>query len=97
MLPHNSLNCIQTEAAALSHSLGGEKWFKDMLLEWTRGREMATTNQHTQLFRPHLLITACADESSFVHATCSLEGARSVLACIAFTRSAADAPSSDSP
>jgi hypothetical protein len=43
------------------------------------------------------LFTACADESSFVHATCSLEGARSVLACIAFTRSAADAPSSDSP
>jgi hypothetical protein len=34
---------------------------------------------------------------SFIHAACSLEGARFVLAFIAFTRSAAEAPSSDSP
>jgi hypothetical protein len=34
---------------------------------------------------------------SFIHAACSFEGARSVLAFIAFTRAAEDAPSSDNP
>ncbi len=49
MLPHNSLNCIQTEAAALSHSLGGEKWFKDMRLDlrWNPGTVVPDLDHHT--------------------------------------------------
>ena len=39
----------------------------------------------------------CTQGTSFIHAACSLEGARSVLAFLAFTRAAEDAPSSDSP
>jgi hypothetical protein len=51
--------------------------------------------------RNHIFGKLCSRSNavcpSFIHAACSWEGARFVLAFIAFTRSAAEAPSSDSP
>ena len=33
VLLHNSLNCVETEAGPLSHSLGSKEWFKNVVLD----------------------------------------------------------------
>lgn len=90
---------------ALCSMVSGARAISSLLVQTTKvkaglaGPTSLLVGLHGRL--NHIFGKLCSRRSSvrpsFIHAACSLEGARSGLACITFTRSAADAPSSESP